>query len=86
MYCSVIRSEYRYPAARAPIESRLALIPFTPNPILLSIGPLTIGWYGIGYVIGLGRAAVRAPSASRLGAATTRTTSGTRCCSSARWR
>lgn len=31
----------------------LPLIPFTPNPILIQLGPISIGWYGIGYVIAL---------------------------------
>jgi phosphatidylglycerol---prolipoprotein diacylglyceryl transferase len=31
----------------------VALINVTPNPILLQVGPLSIGWYGIGYVVGL---------------------------------
>ena len=26
---------------------------FTPNPVLLQLGPITIGWYGLGYAIGL---------------------------------
>ena len=30
-----------------------ALINITPDPILFSIGPINIGWYGIGYVVGL---------------------------------
>jgi phosphatidylglycerol:prolipoprotein diacylglycerol transferase len=29
------------------------LIPITPEPILLQLGPLTIGWYAIGYLVGL---------------------------------
>ena len=29
------------------------LIPITPDPTLISIGPLNIGWYGIGYVVAL---------------------------------
>jgi phosphatidylglycerol---prolipoprotein diacylglyceryl transferase len=29
------------------------MLDFTPDPILLQIGPLTIGWYGLGYVLGL---------------------------------
>ncbi len=29
------------------------MLDFTPDPILLQIGPLTIGWYGVGYVVGL---------------------------------
>jgi phosphatidylglycerol:prolipoprotein diacylglycerol transferase len=37
-----------------PLSHALALIPITPNPILFSIGPINIGWYGIGYVIALG--------------------------------
>jgi phosphatidylglycerol:prolipoprotein diacylglycerol transferase len=36
-----------------PLNHVVALIPFTPNPILLQLGPLSIGWYGIGYVLGL---------------------------------
>ena len=36
-----------------PLGHSLALISFTPDPILLQIGPLSIGWYGIGYVVGL---------------------------------
>ncbi len=31
----------------------LPLISFTPNPILLQLGPISIGWYGVGYVVGL---------------------------------
>ena len=30
------------------------LIPIAPNPILFNLGPLQIGWYGIGYVAALG--------------------------------
>ena len=26
---------------------------FTPNPVLIQLGPVTIGWYGLGYAIGL---------------------------------
>ena len=26
---------------------------FTPDPVLLRLGPLTIGWYGLGYAVGL---------------------------------
>jgi len=26
---------------------------FTPDPVLVQLGPLTIGWYGLGYAIGL---------------------------------
>jgi len=26
---------------------------FTPNPVLVQLGPLTIGWYGLGYAVGL---------------------------------
>ena len=26
---------------------------FTPNPVIVQLGPLTIGWYGLGYAIGL---------------------------------
>jgi phosphatidylglycerol:prolipoprotein diacylglycerol transferase len=29
------------------------LIPITPGPILVQLGPLPIGWYGVGYVIAL---------------------------------
>jgi phosphatidylglycerol---prolipoprotein diacylglyceryl transferase len=32
----------------------LPLIPITPNGILIQLGPLSIGWYGIGYVVALG--------------------------------
>src|SRR4051794_5409732 len=53
MYCSVIAPEYRYPASVSPLPHVVALIPITPNPILFSLGPLNIGWYGIGYVIAL---------------------------------
>ena len=30
------------------------LIPITPDPVLVQLGPLTIGWYAIGYLVGLG--------------------------------
>ena len=30
------------------------LIPITPDPTVLQLGPISIGWYGIGYVIALG--------------------------------
>ncbi len=36
-----------------PLNPILGLISFTPDPILFQIGPISIGWYGIGYVIGL---------------------------------
>ena len=26
---------------------------FTPDPVLVQLGPLTIGWYGLGYAVGL---------------------------------
>ena len=29
------------------------MIDFTPNPIALQLGPLTVFWYGIGYAVGL---------------------------------
>jgi len=29
------------------------MLDFTPNPIAFTLGPLTIGWYGIGYAVGL---------------------------------
>jgi len=29
---------------------------FTPDPVLLRLGPLTIGWYGLGYAVGLAAA------------------------------
>src|SRR6478735_7860846 len=32
------------------------MLDFTPNPIAFTIGPLTIGWYGIGYAVGLAAA------------------------------
>jgi phosphatidylglycerol---prolipoprotein diacylglyceryl transferase len=38
----------------SPLQNVMALIPITPNPILLQLGPISIGWYGIGYVIALG--------------------------------
>jgi phosphatidylglycerol---prolipoprotein diacylglyceryl transferase len=30
------------------------LIPITPDPVLFHVGPISIGWYGIGYVAALG--------------------------------
>ena len=30
------------------------LIPITPDPTLVNLGPLAIGWYGVGYVVALG--------------------------------
>jgi phosphatidylglycerol:prolipoprotein diacylglycerol transferase len=30
------------------------LIPITPDPNIVMLGPLGIGWYGIGYVVGIG--------------------------------
>ncbi len=30
------------------------LIPITPDPNIVMLGPLGIGWYGVGYVIGIG--------------------------------
>ena len=36
------------PAATLP-----RMLDFTPNPIAFTLGPLTIGWYGIGYAVGL---------------------------------
>src|SRR4051794_29507034 len=53
MYCSVIAPEYRYPASVSPLTNVVALIPITPNSILIQLGPLSIGWYGIGYVVAL---------------------------------
>ncbi|HSH22053.1 MAG TPA: prolipoprotein diacylglyceryl transferase [Candidatus Caenarcaniphilales bacterium] len=29
------------------------MIPVTPDPIALQLGPLSVGWYGIGYVVAL---------------------------------
>jgi phosphatidylglycerol:prolipoprotein diacylglycerol transferase len=29
------------------------MLDFTPNPVALQLGPLTIGWYGLAYVVGL---------------------------------
>jgi phosphatidylglycerol:prolipoprotein diacylglycerol transferase len=29
------------------------MLDFTPNPVAFTIGPLSIGWYGIGYAVGL---------------------------------
>ena len=29
------------------------LIPITPDPVLVHVGPVSIGWYGLGYVAGL---------------------------------
>jgi phosphatidylglycerol---prolipoprotein diacylglyceryl transferase len=29
------------------------LIPITPDPTLINLGPISIGWYGVGYVIAL---------------------------------
>jgi phosphatidylglycerol:prolipoprotein diacylglycerol transferase len=29
------------------------MLDFTPNPVAVQIGPLTIGWYGLAYVVGL---------------------------------
>jgi phosphatidylglycerol:prolipoprotein diacylglycerol transferase len=29
------------------------MLDFTPNPIAFQLGPLTIGWYGLAYVVGL---------------------------------
>jgi phosphatidylglycerol:prolipoprotein diacylglycerol transferase len=37
-----------------PLSHVVALIPITPEGILLQLGPISIGWYGIGYVLGLG--------------------------------
>jgi len=31
----------------------VAVIQITPEPILFQLGPLSIGWYGVGYVVGL---------------------------------
>jgi phosphatidylglycerol:prolipoprotein diacylglycerol transferase len=53
MYCSVISDEYRYAAAVIPFGQQVALIQFTPDPIIFQVGPISIGWYGVGYVIGL---------------------------------
>ena len=39
--------EYRYPAVVLP------LIPITPDPIAVQIGPLAIGWYPIAYVVAI---------------------------------
>ena len=36
-----------------PLNHIEALINITPDPILFSIGPINIGWYGVGYVIAL---------------------------------
>ena len=36
-----------------PLNQVVALINITPDPILFSIGPISIGWYGVGYVVGL---------------------------------
>jgi phosphatidylglycerol:prolipoprotein diacylglycerol transferase len=36
----------------------LELIPFTPDPVALRLGPLTVHWYGIGYAVGLALAYV----------------------------
>jgi phosphatidylglycerol---prolipoprotein diacylglyceryl transferase len=36
-----------------PLTHALALIPITPNPILIQLGPISVGWYGIGYVVAL---------------------------------
>ena len=30
------------------------LIPITPDPNIVMLGPIGIGWYGVGYVIGIG--------------------------------
>jgi len=30
------------------------IIQITPNPIVFSLGPLAIGWYGLAYVAALG--------------------------------
>ncbi len=32
------------------------MLDFTPDPIAFQLGPLTIGWYGIGYAVGLAAA------------------------------
>ena len=29
------------------------MLEFIPNPVLVQLGPLTIGWYGLGYAVGL---------------------------------
>ena len=29
------------------------MLDFTPNPVAFTIGPLAVGWYGIGYAVGL---------------------------------
>jgi phosphatidylglycerol---prolipoprotein diacylglyceryl transferase len=29
------------------------MLDFTPDPVLVQLGPLTIGWYGLGYAVGL---------------------------------
>ncbi len=29
------------------------MLDFTPNPVIFQLGPLTIGWYGLGYAVGL---------------------------------
>ncbi len=36
-----------------PLSHVLAAIQITPDPILVQIGPISIGWYGVGYVVGL---------------------------------
>ena len=41
----------RWPAPPGTLGS--AMIDFTPNPIALQLGPLTVFWYGIGYAVGL---------------------------------
>jgi phosphatidylglycerol:prolipoprotein diacylglycerol transferase len=36
-----------------PLNHLVALIPITPDGIILQFGPISLGWYGIGYVVGL---------------------------------
>jgi phosphatidylglycerol---prolipoprotein diacylglyceryl transferase len=40
--------EYRERARYTP-----RMLDFLPNPVAFQLGPLTIGWYGLGYVVGL---------------------------------
>lgn len=35
------------------LDAAVALIPFTPDPVAVRLGPITIAWYGVGYALGL---------------------------------
>ena len=53
MSSHTLNSAFTAPEYREGARYTPRMLDFTPNPIAFQLGPLTIGWYGLAYVVGL---------------------------------